>query len=211
VPIIDFSFLTGLKFDFPYFNPVKTQINVFLTEFPTIANIPDMTQNPKLPEKINPVRLAEKCVTLKGVLAIREMRRLKDLVSDSRGEISIKIDFSYDANHAIVIALEVTTTLVLQCQRCMENFNYPIHINNLLSPVKNDAEAAKMQRYEPLLVEGDFIVLPEVVEDEILLNLPLVAKHTQNTCPVVLSPPDENKIHNPFKMLLSQFKVKKEE
>ena len=178
---------------------------------PNKANMCGMNSIQKLPEKINPLRFAEKCVTLTGILTVSEMERLKDLLAEPTGEIFVNIDFSQDANHTIVIALEVNATLVLQCQRCMENFDHPIAINSVLSPVKNDAEAAKMQRYEPLLVEEDFLSLRSVIEDELLLNLPLVAKHTQNTCPVVLSPPDENKGENPFKALLSNFKIKKEE
>lgn len=163
---------------------------------------------PTLPKKINPVQLAQENSQLTGILPIAEMPRLKDLLPQTTGEIKVTVDFAYDEHHTVVIHVQINTILTLQCQRCMENFSYPLTIDNWLSPVKNDSEAAKMQRYEPLLMENDLLMLQNALEDEILLNLPLVPKHAQNACPVVLSASNENeeKGESPFKILLSKFK-----
>lgn len=167
--------------------------------------------NQPLPKIINPGKLAEKQAQLKGALLLADMPRLKHLLTNDAGEVSVNMDFSVDASHLICMHLIADAVLTLECQRCLESFTYPLAINILLSPVKTEAEAVKMQRYEPLIMEEDTIVLQGIVEDEILLNLPIIPKHTQNQCPVVLSEPIVNEVESPFKELLSTFKAKKEE
>lgn len=166
-----------------------------------------------LPNKINPTRLAEEHTQLKGTFPLANLPRLKALLPESTGDVTAALDFSYDEHHTVVIHLQIDTVLTLQCQRCMENFPYPLTIHNCLSPVKNDEEAAKMRHYEPLLTENGLLMLHDALEDEILLNLPLIPKHAQNVCPVVLSASNENeeKGESPFKILLSTFKKEKEE
>lgn len=168
-------------------------------------------QNQSLPKIINPGKLAEKAAKLQGTLPLADMPRLKNLLTDDAGEVSLSIDFSVDASRLVCMHLVADALLNLECQRCMESFTYPMAINILLSPVKTEADAVKMARYEPLIMEEDTVGLEGIIEDEILLNLPIIPKHTQNECPVVLSEPIVNEAESPFKELLSTFKAKKEE
>ena len=155
----------------------------------------------QLPKLINPIRLAEKHTTLQGTLSLADMSRLKELLADTTGEVSVILDFNRDENHNVFIHLKANTALMLQCQRCMENFSFPLSIDILLHPVKDETKAFQMKNYETFLMKDELIALQDMIEDEILLNLPLVAKHAQNVCPVVLSTSTENPIESPFKEL----------
>lgn len=165
----------------------------------------------KLPASINPIKLADKQATLEGVLSLASMSRLMDLVASPAGETSIKMKFGRDSERRPFIDLTIETHLTLRCERCFENFDYPLSIKVSLSPVFDDNEASKIQDYyEPLLMENEQVILQDIVEDEILLNLPIIAKHTQNACPVILSQPEDIKSESPF-AILSKLKIKKEE
>lgn len=157
-----------------------------------------------LPKLINPARLAEKRTTLTGTLSLANLPRLREFLADTTGEVSVIMDFGRDESHMIFIHVKVNTDLILKCQRCMENFSYPLSADVLLSPMTDETKASTIQSYEPLVMEGELVHVQDMVEDEILLNLPLIAKHSQGTCPVVLST-SENKTESPFKVL-SQFK-----
>lgn len=155
-----------------------------------------------LPKLINPIRLAEKHATLKGTLSLADMPRLRELLADTTGEVSVILDFSRDENHNVFIHLKANTALMLQCQRCMENFSFPLLIDILLHPVTDEREVSHRENCEPFLVKDkELIAVQDMVEGEILLTLPLIAKHTQDVCPVVLLTSNENPIESPFKEL----------
>ena len=155
----------------------------------------------QLPKFINPIRLAEKHTTLKGILSLADMPRLREFLADTTGEVSVILNFNWDENHSVFIHLKANTALMLQCQRCMESFSFPLLIDILFHPVTDEIEASQRENYEPFLMKDELIAVQDMVEDEILLNLPLVAKHAQNVCPVVLSTSNENPVESPFKEL----------
>lgn len=177
-------------------------------------------QPQKLPISINPIRLAEKQATLTGVLYLADMPRLKDLLADTTGETAVEMHFDYDESHTPYIHIIVNTSVILTCQRCMENFSYPIATDVLLTPVIETGKMPSTQghtkratklppqsqnrAYETLIMESETVTLQDIVEDEILLNLPLIPKHTQEACPVVLSPTNEDETENPFKIYFSK-------
>jgi uncharacterized protein len=160
----------------------------------------------QLPNLINPSRLAEKNAILKGTLLLSTMSRLKEFLADPKGEVVVSMKFSRDEDQNIFIDLQVNTELILTCQRCMNSLNYPISINVLLSPMMDETKISRLQNYEPLIMQGELVAVQDIVEDEILLNLPLIAKHSQNSCSVVLSASQENTTENPFKTALSKLK-----
>jgi uncharacterized protein len=112
--------------------------------------------------------------------------------------------FDCDENHVPFVHLKASVNLMLTCQRCMSTMDYPIEIDVLLTPVKKATDAANQTCYEPMVMEGDLIAVQDIVEDEILLNLPLIAKHTQTDCPVLLSALDETITENPFKRYFAE-------
>lgn len=76
-----------------------------------------------------------------------------------------------------------------QCQRCLQPVMLPIEVDRRLRFVRDEAEAARLDEDS----EDDVLVLPrrldlhELVEDELILALPLVPRH--ESCPVPLWTP----------------------
>lgn len=164
-----------------------------------------------LPTQIDFTKLAEQHGRLEGTLPLEPMSRLKELLANTDGVVTIHAYFNRDADHKPFLELNIETTVILECQRCLENFEYPLAIQVLLSPVFDPEAAKALQSYEPLLItKGELVNLQDMVEDEIMLNLPLVPKHPKKICPVVLSTPETNPVKSPF-AVLSKLKIKKEE
>jgi len=75
----------------------------------------------------------------------------------------------------------------LTCQRCLRPFEMPVEIDRQLRFVRDEAEAEVLDAE----LDDDVLALPraldlrELVEDELLLALPLVPRH--ETCPAPLS------------------------
>lgn len=137
----------------------------------------------RLPVHIDPLRMADSGRLLKGKYSIAELDRLHDLLLERSGEVTVSLEFGIDAEGIRYMKGRLQATLVLECQRCLEAAQTPIDADFALGLVRNvDAAEALPSHYEPLLVESDALFLRDIVEDELLLALPLVAKHEKSQC-----------------------------
>jgi uncharacterized protein len=114
--------------------------------------------------------------------------------------------------------LAAEATVPLTCQRCMGVVETPVEVDQWYRFVANEdiAMAEDDQSEEDLLVMEPQFDLLAVLEDELLMALPLVPMHEQ--CPVmpklqagdigVADGPDADKKPNPF-AVLAQLKSKK--
>ncbi len=80
--------------------------------------------------------------------------------------------------------LSVRTVLALTCQRCLGPVDIPVSIDRQFRFVETEAlaEAQDDESEEDLLVSSREFDLASLIEDEVLLALPLVPRH--EVCPV---------------------------
>lgn len=75
---------------------------------------------------------------------------------------------------------ELHGSLDLQCSRCEQVFAWPLDAKVDLRLVRNDAEAQQvLEEADPYQVEDDRLPMVEVVEDEVLLALPMLPRCQQ--------------------------------
>lgn len=142
-----------------------------------------------LPEKINPLRLAEAGVSLHGILHVKDMQRLcMSLASDS-GEVDVGIQCGIDQQGIRFLGGHIKAQFELQCQRCMEPYLYEIIEDFLSGIVKTEEEARELpERYEPVFVDEEgMLIIQDVIEDELIIGLPIVPMHDPKECKVDLS------------------------
>lgn len=141
-----------------------------------------MTSN-KLPKFIQPLHMAERGVLLQGQLSLQQLSRLQDLLVNSTGEVQINWQLGIDDNGFAYIRGNLDTVLPLRCQRCWGTMMYPLHLMVSLSPILGEASVKKLpEQYEPLVLTEDQVTVADVIEEEILLALPLAAKHEDEGC-----------------------------
>lgn len=77
---------------------------------------------------------------------------------------------------------------MLECQRCLEVYSHPLSVEFKLVLVQSEAEAEHLaDEYEPLLTDREQIRTAELIEDELMLALPIVAMHAnEDDCSVQL-------------------------
>ena len=162
--------------------------------------------------------LAESGAPLAGQVSLQKMERLapetRGLQADSmldwkvRGELRPGADGSSD----IWMHLEAGATVLLCCQRCMAEVDFPIALERWYRFVASEdiALAEDDGAEEDLLVLEPQLDLLALLEDELLMALPVVPMH--ECCPGQLEPvagqnePDEleqrdGKRPNPFAVL----------
>jgi len=134
----------------------------------------------RLPERVDPWRLADQGKVLSGRCALADFPRLAPLLADTTGEAEFRLAFLRDEERRPVIRGEVRTILRLTCQRCLESVDLPIDSRFTLGIVTGMDEIGLLpDDYESLLADEGEVVPRDIVEDELLLCLPAVPRHTE--------------------------------
>lgn len=143
----------------------------------------------KLPIKINPFELCDHGATVEGTIPIKQLTRLTELLADTQaGDISVQLAFNRDKHGQRIIQGQIGATVILTCQRCGNAMSYDINLVPKLCPVTDDTSARLPAGFEPLLVadEEGWVLMADLVEEEVLLSLPMIPKHEQGKCPIKL-------------------------
>ncbi len=139
--------------------------------------------NCDLPKHIDVLKRAEQRVALAGKASLASMSRLVSLVTMQEGDAAIDWQFGKDEEGRIFIKGSLTADLTVVCQRCLEPMIYSIVDTVSLSPVANDTQADTLpDHYEPILIEQDSVQLLSLIEDELILRLPMVPMHDLASC-----------------------------
>lgn len=128
-----------------------------------------------LPDRVDVARQVQARRVFEGTLPLASMPRLRGSLAESGGEARYSIEFGKDGLGVAYLALHVEAGLPLVCQRTLETFVYRVKVDQRLGLIaREEEEAALPEGYEPLLVPDGQLDLADVVEDELILALPVV-------------------------------------
>lgn len=112
-----------------------------------------------------------------GDLPIAGLQRLADAVGAGAALLRVDLQLGRDADGAPWLHGTVDADLELACQRCLRRFAAPLHLGIDLRLVYSEAEERRvLAECEPWLVEDDQLPLQTIVEDEVLLGLPIAPR-----------------------------------
>ncbi len=140
-----------------------------------------------LPEFIQPPQLVAQQAILEGTVNLADLLGLVDSLYDNQGQVRAKLQFGKDEEGLSYMKGSLHAELNLLCQRCLKPFTLNLDIPISLSLVTNDLAVKDLPKYyDPLFVGKEPISLRGIIEEELLLNLPLVAKHEPEKCSIKL-------------------------
>jgi len=116
--------------------------------------------------------------TFSGVVSESQFPRLAESVVNVLGSIDINFKI-FDGYGALPeIQGEYKASVTLQCQRCLENLDADINHSFHFYIGREDQVDCESEGYEVVNTDdGDLLDVISLVEDDIILNLPLVPKH----------------------------------
>lgn len=130
-----------------------------------------------LPDQIKPLKLAKRSSSLTGKWSLDKFVRLTADAVDDVGEVSIKAEFSRDEGFPS-LAGKATAGVKFECQRCLEPVVVTLEVDLNVAFVSTEEQMESIpEPFEAVLLEDEEISLIEVVEEELILALPLVAYH----------------------------------
>lgn len=138
----------------------------------------------RLPVQIDPFRLAETGRMLEGQLELAGMKRLAGYLHAAEGLVDTSLSFGVDESGLRYLEGRLRAVLEVICQRCMEPMRVPVNHAFVLGLVSSEHEADRLpDGYEPLLVDSNRMLLSDIVEDELILAIPIVPMHSPAECP----------------------------
>ena len=134
-------------------------------------------------------------------MAVSALERLHDLLAEVSGEVVFRLEGFKGANGELMLHLEVSGVLPLACQRCLKSVAFDLDVDNLLQLVPEGAELSQEELEDDtrdfLPVARELNVV-DLVEDEILLTLPVAPRHEKCGLPGAA---DAGERINPFAKL----------
>ncbi len=157
--------------------------------------------------QIDPYRFAENGADFCGSLSIKNMARLCPSLFTDEGEVEVSVSFGIDQQGVKFVKGHFATQVILQCQRCLESFSYHMAGDFNAGMVNTEEAANKLPgNYDPLIIKEDVLIIQDIIEDELILSLPLVPMHNLESCkvklPVIVADNAEiTKKANPFRVI----------
>lgn len=131
---------------------------------------------------IAPLQLAEKRERLAGSVPVSALRQLRDILYNDKGSVKFDLQFGKDDRGRVYIKGEFNATLNLTCQRCMQPMELPVGNRISLVVASSDNGETPNELDEPLTLVDNQIALETLLEQEILLAMPIAPVHDRNNC-----------------------------
>ncbi|GAA3934702.1 DUF177 domain-containing protein [Litoribacillus peritrichatus] len=146
-------------------------------------------------------------MTLEGEISADSFKRIAEVATITASGVRVSLKFFSDEDRFRVIAGTIATEVDLDCQRCLTPVGVKVESQFEVAIVASDESAKDLPSYyEPVIVEEDNLDLVPLIEEELLLALPMYAYHDQ--CDVKMSYGDaedtaevEEPTPNPFQVL----------
>ena len=131
-----------------------------------------------LPLRFDPVLFAKRGRQLAGKIAVHDLPRVMELAPKSDSEITVSMSFSTSSLQFPMVKGTIEGEVVQSCQRCLGDA--PVKIDGqfeLLLVNPESLDLASEEGHEIFEYVGQHILTTALIEDELILSMPIVAKH----------------------------------
>ena len=127
---------------------------------------------------IDGLAFARNAAVLKGRLGMESLPRLAQSgCSDSVIDFVLSGEINERGKPGLKLAVEGSVRL--ECQRCLDSLDFPLQLDAQLEFASSEAEITAAEDEIDRVVAGREMSVAALVEDEVLLALPMVPKHEQ--------------------------------
>jgi uncharacterized protein len=128
------------------------------------------------PDWVHPDKAAAARREFAGSVPVERMARLAGLIVEGRAsEINFRLAFAHNELNQVRVDVEISGHVPMKCQRSLRVFDQELRSASVVGVVSTEDEVDGLPGdYEPLVCADNRLNLLDMVEEEILLGLPLV-------------------------------------
>jgi len=124
-------------------------------------------------------RLADGEADIDFAVPLAELPRLRSQLASVEGLVRGRVHFTRESGF-VVADLSMSGAATMACQRCLEAMTQPVSSAVRVALITAEADAGRVPEHlEPVLALGGRIAVGELVEEELLLALPIVPLHAE--------------------------------
>lgn len=135
-----------------------------------------------LPQSLDVRKASQRGARLEALLAPAELPRLRALLAGDNGEIRAALVFARDEEQHYTVQVDAHACLDVRCERCLQVFQTEVHASSVLAAVWTDEQARALPAHLDPLIAAEAVVLRDLVEDELVLAMPMFSYHADRAC-----------------------------
>jgi uncharacterized protein len=135
-------------------------------------------------QRFDAVRLAREKGVVEGSVDPHRLSRVADMLSDGPASVVWRIEGTSDPAGRPALRIVLTGSVMLECQRCLDDFAWGFDVATDVLLAHDEAELAALDADSSLeVVLADSQLDPlALVEDELVLALPFAPRHADAAC-----------------------------
>ncbi len=120
---------------------------------------------------------------LTGSIGLDRLPRFKEVIVGEQAEVEVELEFFLNRSKQRLVTGQVRSKVSVACQRCLEPVQIEFSDTIRLALVRSDADSAKLdESLDPWLVEDHKLNLAYLVEEQLLLSMPIISTHENIDC-----------------------------
>ncbi len=121
-----------------------------------------------------------------GKIPLAELKRLQDYLFDNTNELIYTVSGRLNKDSKPTLQISIKGEINLYCQRCLDKMIHTIDLETNLLLVESEAELCQHDEEDSIdaILATPNIDVWVLVEDEIILNLPMTSYHQEGTCKI---------------------------
>jgi len=124
---------------------------------------------------VNAVELAGRAARLERHLGLSQLPRVREAGALEGTHVTAQLEFGTFEGR-VTVMVQVQGEVMLACQRCLRPCVCRLDESATVAPVERETDEVP-GGYEPLLGDAERLSLTGVIEEQVLLGLPLVPMH----------------------------------
>jgi len=133
---------------------------------------------------INALKFSHAADSLSGSILPENFARLRDFLADNTGSIDYELSGDVDKHGRLVLRVVIRGMINLYCQRCLDKMPHPLNLESELILARNNDELAHYDEdgFVDAILASEELDAFALIEDEIILGLPLSPRHPDMAC-----------------------------
>lgn len=117
---------------------------------------------------------------LSDEIELRKLARLAGMLNSASGSVKASLRFGQRRDGWLKLELEYETSVELVCQRCLEPLTQQIADKVEIALVESESmEGLVPEGFEPVVLDEARLLPAQLIEDELIISIPLVPKHAR--------------------------------
>ena len=166
----------------------------------------------QIPAYVDTRKVFPEGAAIAGNLSLKKLELFQEYLSAPVGSVKVELFFRIAESGQRQITGRVAASVQVYCQRCLAPLGIELADDIRLVLLRDEAKAADLEpNFDPWICEGFKLELATIIEEQLILCLPIVSYHSQGECAnalnyqvgssAIVANADDNQTKSPFSIL----------